>query len=139
MQNIASILTSLDTWQNCWTDLSSLEYLFKKKIISFTHIWNLHVMDCKTYMKYLACDKLWQLNKQYSVVLPVRLFIKYWERTLLKFGNFSIIFCLFIIFTHRSNIIRMMQGNENRFEKAMIFRKKLKSHQKGVKNADRMD
>ena len=30
----------------------------------------------------------------------------------------------FIIFTHRSNIHRMINKNENRFEKAMIFKKK---------------
>ena len=40
------------------------------------------------------------------------------------FGTFSLIICLFIIFTHRSNIMRMLMGNENRFEKAMIFRNK---------------
>ena len=40
------------------------------------------------------------------------------------FGAFTIIISLFIIFTHRSNINRMRMGNENRFEKVMIFRKK---------------
>ena len=39
------------------------------------------------------------------------------------FGIFTMIISLFIIFTHRSNIRRMLDGNENRFEKAMIFRK----------------
>ena len=39
------------------------------------------------------------------------------------FFLFSILLCLFIIYTHRSNIRRMLDGNENRFEKAMIFRK----------------
>ena len=38
-------------------------------------------------------------------------------------GIFTIIISLFIIFTHRGNIQRMLNGNENRFEKAMIFRK----------------
>ena len=37
-------------------------------------------------------------------------------------GLFSIIIALFLVFTHRSNIGRMLQGNENRFEKVMIFR-----------------
>ena len=37
---------------------------------------------------------------------------------------FSIICSLLIIFTHRSNIIRMSKGNENQFEKIMIFKKK---------------
>ena len=40
------------------------------------------------------------------------------------FGIFTMIISLFIIFTHRSNIRRMLDGNENRFKKAMIFRKK---------------
>ena len=39
-------------------------------------------------------------------------------------GSFSIIMALFLVFTHRSNIVRMLQGNENRFEKVMVFRKK---------------
>ena len=39
-------------------------------------------------------------------------------------GFFSIIMALFLVFTHRSNISRMLQGNENRFEKVMIFKKK---------------
>jgi len=39
-------------------------------------------------------------------------------------GSFSIIMASFLVFTHRSNIGRMLQGNENRFEKVMIFKKK---------------
>jgi len=35
---------------------------------------------------------------------------------------FSLLMTLFIIFTHRSNIIRMIEGNENRFEKIMLFK-----------------
>ena len=38
--------------------------------------------------------------------------------------NFSICMSLFIIFTHRSNIQRMLRGEENRFEKIMFFKKK---------------
>jgi len=37
--------------------------------------------------------------------------------------NFGIICSLLIIFTHRSNIIRMHKGEENQFEKIMIFKK----------------
>ena len=55
------------------------------------------------------------------------------------FLPFTVLLSIFIIYTHRSNIQRMLSGTENRFEKVMIFRKKLKSHQKGVKTADRMD
>ena len=35
---------------------------------------------------------------------------------------FALLMTLFIIFTHRSNIIRMIEGNENRFEKIMLFK-----------------
>ena len=38
-------------------------------------------------------------------------------------GTFSIIMALFLVYTHRSNIVRMLQGNENRFDKVMILRK----------------
>ncbi len=37
---------------------------------------------------------------------------------------FSLLVPWFIIYTHRSNIQRLRSGEENRFEKAMIFRKK---------------
>ena len=40
------------------------------------------------------------------------------------FLPFTIFLSSFIIYTHRSNIKRMLDGTENRFEKAMIFRKK---------------
>jgi len=37
-------------------------------------------------------------------------------------GYFSLVIAAFLVFTHRSNITRMLQGNENRFEKVMFFR-----------------
>ena len=37
---------------------------------------------------------------------------------------FSLMVPFFIIYTHRSNISRLRTGKENRFEKAMIFKKK---------------
>ncbi len=40
---------------------------------------------------------------------------------------FSLLIPWFTIFTHRSNIIRLRNGDENRFEKAMIFRRKKSS------------
>ena len=55
------------------------------------------------------------------------------------FLSFTVLFSIFIFYTHRSNIQRMISGTENRFEKAIIFRKKLRIHQKDVKTADRMD
>ena len=51
--------------------------------------------------------------------LPVMVFINQKEGFILY-----ILLSLLIIFTHRSNIIRMINKNENRFEKAMIFKKK---------------
>ena len=35
-----------------------------------------------------------------------------------------IVLSVFIVITHRENIIRLINGKENRFEKAMLFRKK---------------
>ena len=58
-----------------------------------------------------------------GVILPVSTAIYYEGGLGTPFGIFTIIISLFIIFTHRSNISRMRTGNENRFEKAMIFRK----------------
>ena len=40
------------------------------------------------------------------------------------FLPFTVFISFFIIYTYRSNIKRMRDGTENRFEKAMIFRKK---------------
>ena len=37
---------------------------------------------------------------------------------------FALLVPWFAIFTHRGNIVRLRDGTENRFEKAMIFRKK---------------
>tara|TARA_B100001123_G_scaffold447161_1_gene603853 strand:+ start:1227 stop:1844 length:618 start_codon:yes stop_codon:yes gene_type:complete len=39
---------------------------------------------------------------------------------------FSACSCLFIIYTHRSNIQRMKEGNENQFSKVMLFRRNKK-------------
>ncbi len=38
-------------------------------------------------------------------------------------GYFSILMALFVIFTHRSNIYRMLKGQENQFKKIMLFKK----------------
>jgi glycerol-3-phosphate acyltransferase PlsY len=62
-----------------------------------------------------------------SVSLPIFLFIL----PLFRFVNppqlslliFSLLVPWFIIFTHRSNLSRLRSGDENRFEKAMIFKK----------------
>ena len=39
-------------------------------------------------------------------------------------GLFSIFIFLFLIFTHRENIMRMYNGNENQFKKIMLFKSK---------------
>ena len=58
-----------------------------------------------------------------GIILPISTAF-YFEGGLgTPFGIFTMIISLFIIFTHRSNIRRMLDGNENRFKKAMIFQK----------------
>ena len=44
----------------------------------------------------------------------------------ISFIVFSIIAFIFILFTHRSNIRRMIRGEENQFKKIMIFKRKQK-------------
>ena len=38
------------------------------------------------------------------------------------FGFFTILISIFLIFTHRSNIVRMIEGKENQFQKVMILK-----------------
>ncbi|MCH7763827.1 MAG: glycerol-3-phosphate 1-O-acyltransferase PlsY [Candidatus Marinimicrobia bacterium] len=63
-----------------------------------------------------------------SISLPIFLFILpplgLADPAPLSLLVFSLLIPWFIIFTHRSNISRLRNGNENRFEKAMIFKKK---------------
>ncbi len=58
--------------------------------------------------------------------ISVIYFAHYFKDVILNpyFLPFTVLLSLFIIYTHRSNIKRMLHGTENRFEKAMIFRKK---------------
>ena len=58
-----------------------------------------------------------------GIILPIITAFYFEDGLGSPFGIFTIIISLFIIFTHRSNIKRMLNGNENRFKKAMIFRK----------------
>jgi glycerol-3-phosphate acyltransferase PlsY len=46
------------------------------------------------------------------------------EQSSLSLLIFALLVPWFAIYTHRSNIVRLREGTENRFEKAMIFRKK---------------
>ena len=41
-------------------------------------------------------------------------------------GYFSLLIVVFIWFTHRSNVGRLLKGTESRFEKAMVWRKRMK-------------
>jgi glycerol-3-phosphate acyltransferase PlsY len=46
------------------------------------------------------------------------------EQSKLSLLIFALLVPWFAIYTHRSNIVRLREGTENRFEKAMIFKKK---------------
>ncbi len=63
-----------------------------------------------------------------ATALPVTLFIieglNSGVQISLTLRVFALLIPVFIIFTHRSNIKRMLDGTENRFEKARIFKKK---------------
>ena len=58
-----------------------------------------------------------------GIILPISTALYFGGGLGTFFGIFTITISLFIIFTHRSNIRRMLDGKENRFEKVMIFRK----------------
>ena len=58
-----------------------------------------------------------------GVVLVITTALLYPGGLYSPFGYFSIMMSLFIIYTHRSNILRMYNGDENRFDKIMIFKK----------------
>ena len=62
-----------------------------------------------------------------AISLPIFLLIlPIWgiEQSSLSLLIFALLVPWFAIYTHRSNIVRLRDGTENRFEKAMIFRKK---------------
>ena len=46
---------------------------------------------------------------------------------MIEYIYFAFTMAIFVLFTHRTNIIRMMQGNENQFQKVMLFNFFLKS------------
>ena len=58
-----------------------------------------------------------------SIVLVIVTYFSYPGGLGSPFGIVSILMALFIVFTHRSNIQRMLKGTENQFKKAMIFKK----------------
>ena len=53
-------------------------------------------------------------------------YFKYDSTIASEFGYFTIIISIFLIYTHRDNIKRMIAGEENQFKKVMIFKKDLK-------------
>ena len=59
-----------------------------------------------------------------GIILPICTVLFFKGGLLSPFGIFTIFISLFILFTHRSNIKRMINGNENRFKKVMIFNRK---------------
>lgn len=62
-----------------------------------------------------------------AFVFPITmtaLYIRGWENIGPAALIFSFMIAAFIFYTHRSNIKRLMAGNENRFEKLRIFAKK---------------
>jgi glycerol-3-phosphate acyltransferase PlsY len=61
-----------------------------------------------------------------SIVLVITVYLFHAMGINSPLGYFSISMALFILFTHKSNIIRMINNEENRFEKVMIFRNFLK-------------
>lgn len=58
-----------------------------------------------------------------GIVIVIISYLYYPNGLSSPFGMFSIIMAIFIIFTHRSNIVRMWQGKENQFKKIMLFNK----------------
>tara|TARA_B100000945_G_scaffold320548_1_gene330962 strand:+ start:1725 stop:2384 length:660 start_codon:yes stop_codon:yes gene_type:complete len=56
-----------------------------------------------------------------SVLLTIFSYIFYNSINNLYFLPFIIFFSLFMIYNHRNNIVRMVNGNENRFHKIMLF------------------
>ena len=58
-----------------------------------------------------------------GISYPIIIFYFYANGINSIMGIFSILISLFLLFTHRSNIFRMINGNENRFEKIMILKR----------------
>ena len=58
-----------------------------------------------------------------GITLPICTHFLYQNSIFSTFGFFSILIPIFILYTHRSNIKRMINGNENKFEKIMLFKK----------------
>ena len=58
-----------------------------------------------------------------GITLAINAYIIFVGTEFHEYIYFAILMAIFIIFTHRSNMLRMFSGNENQFEKVMIFKK----------------
>ena len=59
-----------------------------------------------------------------GISLPICVTFFYNTGILTPFGIFTIFISIFILYTHRANINRMILGEENRFKNVMIFKRK---------------
>ena len=57
-----------------------------------------------------------------GLALVVSTYLWYSPGIYSAFGFFTILISIFLIFTHRSNISRMIEGKENQFQKVMILK-----------------
>lgn len=55
--------------------------------------------------------------------IPIYLYVSDTYKNFDYYPMLSILLAVFIIFTHRSNIVRMINRNENQFKKIMIFKR----------------
>ena len=61
-----------------------------------------------------------------GITLAINAYIIFIGTEFSEYIYFAVLMALFIIFTHRTNIYRMLSGNENQFEKVMIIKKLFK-------------
>ena len=61
-----------------------------------------------------------------GITLAINTYIIFYGTEFSEHIYFAVSMALFIIFTHRTNIVRMLNGNENQFEKIMIIKKLFK-------------
>ena len=62
-----------------------------------------------------------------GISLVLVTYFSYPSSILSEFGYFTIVVSIFLIYTHRENIKRMIAGNENQFKKVMFFKKLFKN------------
>ena len=85
--------------------------------------WDIHII-IYTFIFILILTGYVGLSKMIAGVgLVTATYFYYPNGILSPFGYFTIGVAFFLIFTHRSNIKRMLNGEENRFEKIMLLKK----------------